>query len=61
MMGPRRLRTRSGTRSEGASGPRKLSQLQMGIGLLLGIAGAIIGTVVFLIVVAIIVGLADGH
>ncbi|MGA2036412.1 MAG: hypothetical protein ABSH04_02365 [Acidimicrobiales bacterium] len=57
MTGLGRLRARS----DRGSGRRELTQFQMGIGLVVGIAGAIIGTVGFLIVLAIIIGLADGH
>lgn len=49
------------TGSRGATGRREVSQLQMGIGLLVGIVGAVVGTVIGLIVLTIIIGLAGGH
>ena len=45
----------------GTSEGRELTQPQMAAMLVVGLVGAVVGTVVFLILVTIVIGLADGH
>jgi hypothetical protein len=45
----------------GTSEGGELTQHQMAAMLVVGLVGAVVGTVVFLILLTIVIGLADGH